>query len=207
MAALITHLVLAQKVKKHLNINGRADLYFVGTVLPDARYLTKIDRNKTHTKGFNFSQLKNEEPFECGFKLHSLVDQVRTEYVKSVGLDKLLPNDIHTNTALKLLEEKVLYCKLLSSQEIINFFNQLYPQEKIFNLDEQSLKKWHSLVIAHLKKQPDGLTQQQFMLAMGMSKTWAKDVLSVVHQIEDNVQIQKLIWDFYHNFEDLVQNH
>ena len=109
MALEVTHIRFALDILERYQVNSLRE-YLSGTIYPDSRYVTRIDRNLTHNKhilGQHFSQ----SDFTSGWQVHCICDEVQRDVHQ-----KLFP-DFHTYggskkwiylTALKLFEHSAL---------------------------------------------------------------------------------------------------
>ncbi len=88
MAAPITHIVLTQKIFDKYFRRLDHQLFFIGTLLPDIRYLGVIDRKETHYKNLSIKDLNGEKSFLAGLKFHSILDEVREKFI--------IENDIYS---------------------------------------------------------------------------------------------------------------
>ncbi len=85
MALPATHIKFAAQREADLNIEDKSK-YYSGTLYPDTRYATGIDRGKTH-----FSELlpadKHENDFNKGWAVHQLCDEQQAEIVHDIFSD------------------------------------------------------------------------------------------------------------------------
>ncbi len=77
MATPITHVVLTDKIYNKFFSDKNKKEFFIGTLLPDIRYLKVIERNKTHFENLAISDLKDDDSFLSGMKFHSILDKTR----------------------------------------------------------------------------------------------------------------------------------
>ena len=87
--------------------------YLSGTVYPDSRYLTKINRDLTHPKGFLEDKSFFADDFKKGWYLHLLCDQLQINVIKDEfpqlfvdGNEAVYGNDLWVSlTAIKFIQD------------------------------------------------------------------------------------------------------
>ena len=77
MSLEATHIRFALDLEKRLNVQDRQK-YVVGTVYPDSRYVSGIDRNLTHYNDL-LDELKGTDDFAKGMAVHLLCDRISAE--------------------------------------------------------------------------------------------------------------------------------
>ncbi|PJE76676.1 hypothetical protein COV05_03285 [Candidatus Uhrbacteria bacterium CG10_big_fil_rev_8_21_14_0_10_48_16] len=76
MAMELTHVRFAQDLKNRLGIENES-AYYAGTIYPDSRYMTKIDRNLTHAGTSPQDPfVEGLTDFEKGWATHLLYDRL-----------------------------------------------------------------------------------------------------------------------------------
>lgn len=203
MATPITHLVMANKLyDKYFSSRDKAK-FFVATVLPDIRYLVKIDRDITHIKNGSFKEILNKESFDSGWWLHSFVDEQRHKFMVENDYYSYFPESEFVTHAAKLLEDKVLYDQVDNWNEISSFFDSIYNEEIELNLREEDIKKWHKLMKNYIKSEPTDDKIADFIMELGYPKTRVDLTLEVIEKT-DVGSATKVIMQFYSNFEKLL---
>jgi hypothetical protein len=109
MAMEGAHIRFALDIKDELNIEDES-AYLIGAVYPDSRYLTKIDRNLTHPKGYE-KEFLNMDDFHKGWFTHLLCDDIQYEVIQEVfpEIGTTIPsqqsNEWVNRTSIKLLQD------------------------------------------------------------------------------------------------------
>ena len=108
MALEGTHIRFALDLKDNLQIKN-LDKYLSGTIYPDSRYVTKIDRNITHFENpLNKNFYKNDD-FKKGWVIHLLCDQIQTDVFGQTFATKFPPKNTLGSwvfkTSLKILQD------------------------------------------------------------------------------------------------------
>jgi len=203
MAAPITHIVLTDKVfNKYFQDKEKKD-FFVGTSLPDIRYLKVIARNKVHFNNLNLDKIKQENSFLAGLKFHSLLDKARENFVVSKDIYSLCPKSEYIIQSLKLLEDDILYDKIQNWQEFIDFFDEILPEELALDISKESLNKWHKILQKYFSKQPNDDTRKILLTDLGFSEEIAKEINENIKQMKDNQEIIQIIKELYNNLESI----
>ena len=87
MSLEATHIRLALDLQDRLNISDRKK-YISGTVYPDSRYISKIDRRFTHNPEL-VNELDGSDDFLKGMAVHYLCDKVALDIHKEWFYDLL----------------------------------------------------------------------------------------------------------------------
>ena len=109
MALEGTHIRFALDLKNKFQVK---DLYkyIAGTVYPDSRYVTKIDRNITHDKNLLINNFYQNNDFKKGWFVHLVCDQVQSTILKQtfpdiVKNDKMSSREWVLKTSLKIIQD------------------------------------------------------------------------------------------------------
>jgi DNA-binding Lrp family transcriptional regulator len=114
MALLGTHIRFALDIKDSFDVKN-IDKYISGTVYPDSRYLTKIDRKITHwTDVYDENFCKNDD-FKKGWITHLIYDRIQADIFKEIfpelfdkfGNEKLVisPENWVIRSSLKMFQD------------------------------------------------------------------------------------------------------
>jgi len=209
MAAPITHIVLTDKVfNKFFHNKDRKD-FFIGTVFPDIRYITNIDRLRTHfsLRSVDLNHInKEKDSFLAGLRFHSLVDDVRERFIRSKNVYSLIPESKYKTQALKILEDKLYYDKVDNWNEIIDFFDKILPEELDFNIKEQDIKKWHGILQRYFSKKPDKDSMEVFARDLNFSEEIQEEITNLIEKIRTDKKIKQASEEFYNNFESFIES-
>ncbi len=197
MAAPITHIVLADKVfNTHFSDKDKAK-FFIGTSFPDIRYLGVIEREKTHINVENIDETKKEDSFMAGLKLHVYIDKIREEYITDKGMYELVPKTKESVTAIKLLEDKLLYDKISDWNAISIYFNDVLDEEIAFGLERSSIQRWHKLLQNLFHTKPELESIRQFIKGLNIDPSEAEAIHKEVLKLNENEDVRRIIFDFY----------
>lgn len=203
MAAPITHIVLAEKVyEKYFSDKGKRE-FFVGTSLPDIRYLGVVDRDKTHFKNVSLRNCRALNSFSAGLMFHSLVDEVRENFMRKNNYYSFFKKSELLTQASKVFEDRVLYNKLDSWPEVISYFDEPLKGELDQGIKKIDVARWHQLLKKYFAREPKDEDTITFTLGMGFPLERAKEIINVINDA-DNDKARKAVLDLYNTFEKLI---
>ncbi|OGH83719.1 MAG: hypothetical protein A2261_03535 [Candidatus Magasanikbacteria bacterium RIFOXYA2_FULL_44_8] len=204
MAASITHIVLTQKIfDQHFSDKNRRE-FFVGTVLPDIRYLGKIDRGITHFTDLKLDEIKKENSFTAGLKFHSLLDVTREKFIVESGVYEWYPDMKYITRSLKLFEDEILYARVGDWPKYIKYLDEIVGGELALGLDESVVGRWHQMLKDYWVKPPDNKSQEIFMAAMGFSPEVIVVNNSEADILRGDERVMALVESLYDSFNTLV---
>ncbi len=207
MASAATHIVLANKVfNKFFKDKNRKD-FFIGTSLPDIRYLSAIDKSKTHFKNISLDSLINESSLLAGLKFHSIVDEIVENYAISQGIYALCPESEHKAKVIKILGDRLFYGFIDSWSEYVVLFNEILPAEVELGLKRGDLQKWHSALQRYFSKSPCYESMLNFRSVMGFEKIVIDEWEKNIQQAQQNKKIIKIVKNLYKDFDLLLEKY
>lgn len=162
-----------------------AQLFILGTLFPDIRYMAYIPRVTTHILGIRLDELLfMNDPFLAGMYFHSFVDIFRANFIQKKGISTLLDTipTQHKEMFLKLVEDDIVYAMDLwdSALDALKYFPQSErEQAQLRHISYTTLKQWHdtlytlftvrpSVFLAHRTYENKGY----FILSPDLIKTW-----------------------------------
>lgn len=152
MAAEATHIRFALDLKKELKIKN-LEKYIFGSVYPDSRFITRIDRKLTHNSDLiNKDFIKNDD-FKKGWITHLIVDKTQSEEImKSFSeLNKQEGDDWWTTiTAIKMIQD-MGDTKHFDLQNHLDFNDLESPNGE----DLSKIKEYYKIVIDMYKNKED----------------------------------------------------
>lgn len=111
MALAATHIRFALDLKEKFEIKNVSN-YLSGTIYPDSRYVTKLDRNLTHAKEYQDEQFYKNDDFRKGVAVHLLCDTVQAKLFSEYFSDVIPAGDVLAGsepwiarTALKVVQD------------------------------------------------------------------------------------------------------
>ena len=206
MASPITHIALADKVfNKFFSDKNRKD-FFIGTVFPDIRYLGCIKREETHLSKINLKDVQDEKnSFMAGFKFHSLVDIVNARFIYSGIFLNFYPQYY---LAIDFVEDELFYNKVNDWDKIINFFKDILPEEKNFNIiiKNTDLEKIHQIIQNNFCETPNNKNRYDLIRAINFPEDIISKILVATDELKKNKKAIEAVENFYNNFESLLIN-
>jgi len=153
VAAPVGHIFCALALLNSGTIKvANPNVLFAGTLFPDIRLITSIERKATHQlKESNLSYVKKaESSFELGRRLHVFVDHRREEHMRKEGAYDLVENSPYSTQILKMVEDNILFDKLKNRFKTGTIFDVIYPEERAYKIDDHALSAWHQILKRYL---------------------------------------------------------
>ncbi|MBI2551466.1 hypothetical protein HYV73_03960 [Candidatus Uhrbacteria bacterium] len=190
MAMEGTHIRFALDLKdRYLKI---ADLsaYLSGTVYPDSRYITKIDRSLTHG-----DEIKRLDPaktdFELGMAVHSICDQLQGEIFKpyTMGMEPGGRTWWTARTAMKWLQD-LDDIRRFPIRDYVPLINQIEPrhQEPL-----ELLEKYNSLIRGFYSKDISLSSYVEFCAVFFENEAFAQEIGKQAHSYQTDVLVMEMI--------------
>ncbi len=138
-----SHIRFALDLKEDLNIKN-LNKYLAGSVYPDSRHITKIDRNLTHNNDLIDDYFVGDNDFRKGWIAHLMVDNVQHEHMFKDFPD--LPEKfteewwIHI-TAIKVVADMDDFSKIEMEEDLTFEGFEISNGER-----ERSLKSYYTLI-------------------------------------------------------------
>lgn len=205
MASHITHIVLAEKILEKIPDKFNKGEFLIGTILPDIQYLKIIGRDKTHFHKLSFKDILNEQnSFMAGFKYHSLVDEIRENYMVEKNIYSLLPSSKIITQALKAYEDELLYIKIEDRDQIIKYLDKILPEEKTWVEQVDKIKEWHSLIQKYFLDGPTDTSRKNFILGIGLSEEIESEIDKLICEMKETPKIKEIVLGLYDDWDSLV---
>ncbi len=199
MALLATHIRFALDVKKNFNIKN-LDEYISGTVYPDSRYITKIDREATHNSNFLNNNFYKDNDFKKGWFVHLICDKIQFKVFENIFPDllnnfkdeksKLSPEHWVLRTNLKIFQD--MYD--VSQFPIKNYLKCLEYTKAPNNEKNELIKKYNQIIIDLYKK--DKLIPQDLInmwTDLGLDKERVNQIKQKNDEMKSDVKILEKI--------------
>ncbi len=158
MALQGSHIRFALDVKDLLSVKD-ADAYISGSIYPDSRYVTKINRLATHPKGYQTDLSFRTSDFRKGWFSHLLYDDVQASAISETipGIDEGMRDQGEEmwikRTAVKILQD---------IEDVRNFDMQIARDSLTYietpNGEPKAVMREYYECIANLYKNPETLT-------------------------------------------------
>jgi hypothetical protein len=220
VAAPVGHIICALALLNSGSVKvDDSHAFFAGTLFPDIRYITNIERKATHQ--LKESSLlfvkKADSSFELGRRLHILVDLKREEHMRKNGAYDYIKNNLYSTQMLKMVEDNILFDKLKNNFSLGKILDKIYPEERAYKISDKNIYTWHQILKSYLDTNKFKITRyyqaaQAYKRAFGLPERLFKDFLSsaktMVSLVYAYIQIERLsrdeklraiVLDFYEN--------
>lgn len=150
-AGPVCHAHLSERFLEHFPKYNQEErkAFLIGSLFPDIRYLSKINRDDTHFDPVSLQDVL-EEPsaFMAGLKFHSYVDITREEYVVREKIyDQFADASIRNFcTFLKIVEDEVIFDRRTDWDDCVDMLTSIDPEELQWNINEATIRKWHDVL-------------------------------------------------------------
>lgn len=207
MASIVTHIVFADKVFGKFFIDKDKRDFMIGTSFPDIRYLGVIERQQTHIENPTLVAIRAEgESFRSGMGLHALVDYVRNNYIDKTSLLERLPSSPLIQLALKLYEDMLMYDKVTEWGPYTDYFNELIPAEKSFNIDDDALRSWHNILQEVIGSRPTEAAIESLLAQLHFKPEQILDVITLIGELKSSLTVSNYINALYDELDVLLIN-
>ena len=152
MAMQATHVRFALEFEQALDIKDRAE-YLSGVMYPDSRYVTGIDRTRTHDYSVEPKDLLAGSDFEKGWKIHVIYDKLQSTCLYHVfridPVDRMCSPEWFQITAAKLIENMHICESMKGSMEVMTC---KYPMHCPNNEELAGVREWFELNVRVYQK-------------------------------------------------------
>lgn len=199
MASQITHVVYGKKIfDNYLDKDLSWPEFLVGTVFPDIHYIAKINRNFTHKFNTSKKKIPKNTSFKAGMYTHSYVDEKREEILEKKEIyDLNMAKNWIYSTALKLVEDEIMYDKYRDWDEAIKIFDTYFDEEYEYVPNKKVLEEWHDLVKKLFRSKPDAETWRELMLRRGIKKDVLMKILKQMELVRNDRKMINILSETY----------
>lgn len=193
MASQVAHVVYAKKyLEKHPAMN--ADLFLLGTLLPDIRRIApEIKRSDTH-HAFEKLDLDfdNLNPFEAGWKFHLWCDMRREEILNKYDFYNLSYTIDH-DVPPKLLEDELVYEKYKNWEKLRYILNNPPVLKTSLEVSHETNERWYAIIAKYFEKKPDEKTMKAFLFKQGSLRKRANELVDLVGKLRNNSKVVDIL--------------
>jgi hypothetical protein len=185
LAFAISHVVYAKKyLDRHPAMN--ADLFLLGTLLPDVRRITdEVKRKDTHILFQNLDlEFKGLSPFEAGYRFHLWCDMRREEILNSYNFYKL-PNTTE-DAPPKLLEDELVYDKYKNWEKLCWLLNNPPQIQTDLLVSRETIERWYSIVAKYFEKKPEEKTERAFLWKQRRLHSKIDEIIDGMKKLREN---------------------
>ncbi len=167
-----------------------ADLFLLGTLLPDVRRVTdEVRRKDTHILHEELDlEFEGISPFEAGWKFHLWCDMRREEILNKYEFYKLSYTIDH-DIPPKILEDELVYGKYNNWEKLILILNN--PPEIKTGLDvaQETIERWYAILAKYFEKKPDDKTIKAFLWKQRKLRSQAGELVDLVGKLRNNSKV------------------
>ena len=193
MASQIAHVVYAKKYLDHHPAMD-ADLFLLGTLLPDIRRVTdEVKRKDTHILHDELDlEFRGITPFEAGWKFHLWCDMRREEILNKYDFYKL-PHTIDHDVPPKLLEDELVYEKY-NNWEKLRLILDNPPEIKTgLDVSQETIERWYAVLAKYFEKKPDDKTIKAFLWKQRKLQRQAEELIDLVGKLRNNSKVVEIL--------------
>jgi hypothetical protein len=127
--------------------DSEKEAFRAGSLFSDIRYLGQLSCTDSYSNATLQDILNEPSPFIAGMMFHDLVDSLRENFVVQGNHHQLLADLSieHPSTYLKFLEDEIIFPSLEKSHWK-DLVKNIHPDERLWGVDEEVLKRWHYLL-------------------------------------------------------------
>jgi len=209
MASQVAHVVYAKKyLDRHPAMN--ADLFLLGTLLPDVRRVTdEVKRKDTHIVYPELDlEFKNLSPFEAGYRFHLWCDMRREEILNKYNFYDLKYAADIGHLPAKLLEDELVYEKYNNWEKLIWLLEN--PPEVKINLNvssasakasadfdlkvsQETIERWYAVNAKYFEGKPNEKTLKAFLWKHRKLRKLSDEIIDVVEKLRNNSKVVEIL--------------
>lgn len=207
MALPATHIRFALDLKDRYKVNNLSH-YLSGSVYPDSRYLTGIDRALTHNNEILKKDWANTD-FKKGWQTHCLCDLAQIKARNSIFSD-ILKNDSpkdnlwYTFTSLKIIQD-MDDSKKISVKDYLAYLDYASnPSSE----DLRQIKKFNQLIITMYStgEQIAFYDYKNFWLGLNLNPDVVDNVLAKTTELLEDESIVNRVGGLYKSILEIANN-
>jgi len=215
MAAPATHIVLTDKIydKYFPGFGIDRKKFYIGTLFPDIyKIVEKTERPQTHLKKFSLkdhfsmAEIQGENSFRAGIKFHSLLDEIRENFIITQDAYSIFPDSDYSYTfPIKFAEDCLLYQKRKDWNEILSFLKSIIGEERQTGISQEGLEKWHNLLKKYLSETPSVENVVLFLEKYNIARKYIASIQKDLELVLKSDFSMSIIEKLYNGFEKLLE--
>lgn len=194
MASQISHVVYSKKyLEQHPAMN--ADLFLLGTLLPDIRRVTdEVKRKDTHIIYPELDlEFRGLSPFEAGYRFHLWCDMRREEILNKYNFYSLKYAADIGHFPAKLLEDEVVYEKY-NNWEKLRWLLDNPPKIKTgLPVSQETIERWFSVNAKYFENKPDDQKLKAFLFKQRKLRKISDEIIDVVGKLRNNSKVVEIL--------------
>lgn len=193
MASHIAHVVYAKKyLDRHPAMD--ADLFLLGTLLPDIRRITdEVSRRDTHLLHEKLDlEFRGEDPFEAGWKFHLWCDMRREEILNKHNFYSLKNTDA-VDPTVKLLEDELVWEKYNNWEKLRWVLDNPPKIHTGLDVSQETVERWYSILAKYFEKKPDEKTMRALLFKQRRLRGLADEIIDGVKKLRNNSKAVEIL--------------
>lgn len=200
MALEGTHLRFALDLKERYKVKD-LQRYLSGTIYPDSRYVTGIDRVLTHPEDWSDWHLKEDDDFKKGWFVHLLADKLQYEVTKEL-LPSVFAGERGQGSEVWIKHSAIKILLDLDDIQHFDIKSYLPCLEYIKNPNGEDLKKIkeYNNIFIKMYANPDRLNIEsgcEMWKALGASEELLKVIKEQTEKYDQDVLLKPIIGQIY----------
>jgi hypothetical protein len=194
MAFQISHVVYAKKyLEQHPAMN--ADLFLLGTLLPDIRRVTdEVKRKDTHIVYPELDlEFEGLSPFEAGYRFHLWCDMRREEILNKYDFYSLKYAAEIGHLPAKLLEDELVYEKYSNWEKLRWLLDNPPEIRTALPVSQETIERWFSINAKYFEKKPDDKTLKAFLFKQRKLRKISGEIIDVVGKLRNNSKVVEIL--------------
>lgn len=208
MALEATHIRFALDLKDKFKVQD-LNKYLSGTIYPDSRFYTKIERHLTHNLDFTKEKFYQDDDFKKGWAVHIICD-----YAQGEIFDKLFPelfvgleSEVHhgnkiwiVRTSLKILQD-IIDANQIKIKNYIKYLDYINNPN---NEDLAKIREYYQMLIRHFDTKNFGIEDEFKISAMfGSDDKFQDKIKSKTHELAQNPIVMQKVKMIYQMSMDM----
>jgi hypothetical protein len=194
MASQISHVVYSKKyLEQHPAMN--ADLFLLGTLLPDIRRVTdEVKRKDTHIVYQELDlEFKGLSPFEAGYRFHLWCDMRREEILNKYDFYSLKYAAEIGHLPAKLLEDEVVYEKYNNWEKLCWLLDNPPEIKTALSVSQETIERWFAVNAKYFEKKPEDKTLRAFLFKQRKLRKISNEIIDVVGKLRNNSKVVEIL--------------
>ena len=194
MAFPVSHIVYSKKyLDQHPAMD--ADLFLLGTLLPDVRRVTdEVMRKDTHfvLKDLNL-QFGNLPPLEAGYRFHLWCDMRREEILNKYNFYALRYTIDIGHLPAKLLEDELVFEKYNNWEKLQWLLNNPPDIKSELPVSRETIERWFAVLGKYFEKKPDDKTMKTFLFKQRKLRKKSNEIIDLVRKLRENRKVVEIL--------------
>jgi len=209
MALECTHIRFSVDIKDKFNVKNLKK-YIAGTIYPDSRYVTGIDRNLTHDDNFFKQTFYKDDDFKKGWAVHLICDDIERLIIKKT-FPELLDKPELDKTEIWIIRAAIKILQDINDFNEFNIQNYLKYLEYTETPNNESLdqmKKYNQIFIDMYKDKEEITINDAYIMweKLLITEGLAIKVKSKAEELKENDEYMKKIRGIYNKMLSYFNN-